>query len=66
MHTYVLHGPNALIRYFSQADLQGGLGICSPCSLVQPGLGHIPNISAEKEAKAMCILDASQPVYSLL
>jgi len=41
MHTYVLHGPNAFNYYLPQTDLQGGLGICSPCSLVQPGLGHI-------------------------
>lgn len=43
MHAYVLHGPNALIYSLPRADLQGGLGICSLCSLVQPGLGHIPN-----------------------
>lgn len=62
----MLHGTNALVHYLPQADLQGGLGICSPCSLVQPGLGHIPNTQAEKEAEVICILDASDPVYSLL
>lgn len=44
MHTCVLHGPNTLIYYLPRADLQGSLGICSPCSVVQAGLGHIPNI----------------------
>lgn len=44
MHTYVLHGPNTLIYCLSRADLPGVLGIWNRCSLVQPGLCHIPNI----------------------
>lgn len=44
MQMHVLHRPNALIYFLAQAHLQGGLGICSLYSLVQHGVGHVPNI----------------------